>query len=425
LWSKLWRTFYKAEQQLWPARSAESSIKNVLVIGGAGFIGSALLGKLLDKGYKVRVLDLFLYGYETIEAIKNHPNLEIVEADYQSLSSIVLAMQGMDAVVHLGAIVGDPACELDRGMTIELNSLSVRLIAEVAKIMNVERFIFASTCSVYGASDEVLDEYSLLKPISLYAESKVLTEQILMSMVSRTFSPVILRFGTIYGFSGRTRFDLVINLLTAKAVIDGEITVYGGDQWRPFIHVEDAALAISQVLEAPLHLVHNQIFNVGSNAQNYTIQQVAEIVHRLVPAAEIKNMETKTDQRNYRVNFNKIRNAVGFSPQWTVDEGVRQVIDVLRTGKIQDYRDPKYSNERFMRNEGLIRLKANSNGWLYDLLNATISPTPWDGVERRRTVRKQNDAEAIEIPEGDYSAAREKTVKIRYRRLETSKPPNP
>ena len=135
-----------------------------------------------------------------------------------------------------------------------------------------------------------------------------------MNMVSRTFSPVILRFGTIYGFSGRTRFDLVINLLTAKAVIDGEITVYGGDQWRPFIHVEDAALAITRVLEAPLHLVHNQIFNVGSNAQNYTIQQVAEIVHRLVPMAELKNMETKTDRRNYRVNFKKIRNAVRFSP---------------------------------------------------------------------------------------------------------------
>ena len=386
LWSTLWRKFTKAEQQVWPSFSTEDQTRNVLVIGGAGYIGSALLPQLLDKGYHVRVLDLFIYGTEPIEPVLDHPNLELVKADFQSMSSVFQAMQGINTVIHLGAIVGDPACELDRGLTIELNSMSVRMIAEVARIMKIERFVFASTCSVYGASDEVLDERSGLSPVSLYAESKILSEKILTNMADEVFAPVILRFGTIYGFSGRTRFDLVINLLTAKAIVDGQITVFGGDQWRPFVHVEDAALAITRVLEAPLPVVSNQVFNVGSNEQNYTIQQVAEIIHRLVPTAELINMGSETDLRNYRVNFDKLRNYLEFAHRWTVEEGVQQVIDMILSGKIQDYRDPKYSNVGYLRKEGLTRFNAYSNGWIYDLLNATISPPPWDRVERRRTL---------------------------------------
>ncbi len=225
--------------------------KHVLVIGGGGYIGSALLPKLLDSGYHVRLLDLLLFGTEPIADVLDHPNLEIVQADFRQVDEVVAAVRGMDTLIHLGAIVGDPACALDEELTIEVNLMATRMIAEVAKGSGVKRFIFASTCSVYGASDEILDERSALNPVSLYARSKIASEKVLRKMADDRFAPVILRFGTIYGLSGRTRFDLVVNLLAAKALIDKQITVFDGDQWRPFVHVDDAAQAVFKVLEAP------------------------------------------------------------------------------------------------------------------------------------------------------------------------------
>ena len=304
--------------------------RTVLVIGGAGYIGSALLGKLLNRGHKVRVLDRLFYGLEPIRAVLNHPNLEIVRADFRRLDKLVECMQNADAVIHLGAIVGDPACALDRDLTIEVNLIATRTIAEVARGYGIRRFIFASTCSVYGASenDELLTETSPLNPVSLYAISKLASEKVLLDMAADTFSPTCLRFSTIYGLSGRTRFDLVTNLLTAKAMIDGEITIQGGDQWRPFLHVDDAALAILHTLESPLPCIHKQIFNVGSDEQNHTIQEVGELIQQLVPSATLIDMGSGGDKRNYKASFSKIRNQLGFVPRWTLAEGIRQVIDM-------------------------------------------------------------------------------------------------
>jgi nucleoside-diphosphate-sugar epimerase len=215
----------------------------------------------------------------------------------------------------------------------------------------------------------MLDERSILNPVSLYARSKIASERVLTKMADERFSPVILRFGTIYGLSGRTRFDLVINLLAAKAVVDGKITIFGGEQWRPFIHVDDVALSILKVLEAPLSLVRNQVFNVGSDEQNYRIQQIGETIHRLVPTAQLINMGSDTDRRNYRVSFAKIRRILDFVPQWSVEQGVQQVISAIETGKVQDYRDRKYSNYEFLREEGVSRLLRNGSHWAYELLN--------------------------------------------------------
>ncbi|MGA3265083.1 MAG: NAD-dependent epimerase/dehydratase family protein, partial [Terracidiphilus sp.] len=180
------------------------SRKRVLLIGGAGYIGSGLLPKLLNDGYRVRLLDAFLYGEDPIARWKNHPGLEIVEADFRRVDIVVRAMRDVKAVVHLGAIVGDPACALDEELTIETNLLATRMIAEVTKGEGIEKFIFASSCSVYGASDTYLDENSPLYPVSLYARSKIACENVLLGMKNETFRPVILRFGTIYGLSGRT-----------------------------------------------------------------------------------------------------------------------------------------------------------------------------------------------------------------------------
>jgi len=344
--------------------------KNILVIGGAGYIGSALLPKLLERGYNVRLLDLFIFGKSPIANIIHHPNLEIIENDFRKVDVVVRAMQNIDSVIHLGAIVGDPACALNEDLTVEINHLATRMIAEVARGYEVNRFIFASTCSVYGANDKILYEDSHLNPVSLYAQSKLASEESLLDMPNDDFSPIILRFSTIYGFSGRLRLDLVVNLLTCKAMMDnGNITVFGGDQWRPFLHVDDAALSVLRALEASSKLTKHQIFNVGSNEQNYTIQQIGEMINRLVPDSKVISEGNDSDRRNYRVNFDKIKKIMGFVPNWTVEEGVKQVIDIIKKGEIQDYNDPKYSNVKFLSEENNSQIILPEEDWAYKLLN--------------------------------------------------------
>jgi nucleoside-diphosphate-sugar epimerase len=369
VWTLLWGRVTSAERAQ-EEKPVERKLGSVLVIGGAGYIGSALLPKLLERGYTVKLLDLLIYGTDPIQEYLSHPDLTVMQADFRQIDKVVEAINDVDAVIHLGAIVGDPACAVDDKLTVEINLMATRMIAEVAKGSGVDRFIFASTCSVYGASDQMLDERSELNPVSLYARSKIASEKVLLKMADERFAPVILRFGTIYGLSGRTRFDLVVNLLSAKAEVDRQITVYGGDQWRPFLHVDDAALAVLKVLEAPKTLVQNQVFNVGSNEQNYTIKQVAEFVHAQVAEAEVLLLDSGDDPRNYWVNFSKIHNTLGFAPQWTVPQGISQVIAALRSGRVTDYTDARYSNVKFLTEEGVfLRLARREQNWALDLLN--------------------------------------------------------
>ncbi len=372
VWSTVWKNVIRKERSH-VEKPEERKISTVLVIGGAGYIGSALVPKLLERGYQVILLDLLLYGTEPIQEYLSHPRLQVVQADFRQIDKVVETMREVDAVIHLGAIVGDPACALDEELTIDINVMATRMIAEVAKGSGVGRFIFASTCSVYGASEEKLDERSTLNPVSLYARSKIASEKVLLKMADEHFAPIILRFGTIYGLSGRTRFDLVVNLLTAKAVADKQITLFGGEQWRPFLHVDDAALSLLQVLEAHLPLVRNQIINVGSNEQNYTIRQIGEIVHRFVPNAEIVEVASENDKRNYWVDFSKIQKTLGFIPQWTVEKGILQVIGAMQSGKVGDYKDARYSNVKFLTEEGIFRLAKHENGWTYELLDENSS----------------------------------------------------
>jgi nucleoside-diphosphate-sugar epimerase len=300
----------------------------------------------------------------------HHPRLEVRQADFRQVDVVVGAMADQEAVIHLGAIVGDPACALDEELTVQVNLMATRMIGEVAKGCGVTRFLFASTCSVYGASDEWLDEHSTLNPVSLYARSKIASEKVLLRLASERFAPTILRFGTIYGFSGRMRFDLVVNLLTAKAHFEGQIPVHGGDQWRPFLHVDDAASAVYLALRAPRGVVQNQIFNVGSNAQNYTITQIGEAIQRLTPHARVLQSGSDVDKRNYRVNFSKIARELNFTPRWTLDAGILQVARAIENGSVQDYQDAQYSNVRFLSEEGPQLLTRQESQWAYSLLNA-------------------------------------------------------
>lgn len=371
-WSSIWK------QVTWMSRSnsedAEESkrVRRALVIGGAGYIGSALVPRLLNEGYEVRVLDLLIYGKEPLGPWLDDPRLEIIQADFRQVDRVVSAMQDVDAVIHLGAIVGDPACALDEGLTTEINLMATRMVAEVAKGYGVRYFIFASTCSVYGASDQPLDEHSKIKPVSLYARSKAASEKVLLQMADERFSPVILRFSTVYGLSGRYRFDLVVNLLTAKALIDGEITIFGGNQWRSFVHVDDAARSIMHVLAVSPEVVRGQIFNVGSDEQNYTISQIGRMIHSYVPEAKIINKGDEVDPCNYRVSFSKIRKILGFEPEWTVEQGIEQVIEAIQGDQVKDYKEPQYSNIKFLTLEGITLLDRHENGWAARLLDEML-----------------------------------------------------
>jgi nucleoside-diphosphate-sugar epimerase/sorbitol-specific phosphotransferase system component IIC len=368
-WVVIWKRMIRVDSRLLSA--GDTKINRVLVIGGAGYIGSALLPMLLEKGYRVRLLDLLLYGDEPIQPFLDHPHLELVQADFRHIDVVVSAMQDVDAVIHLGAIVGDPACALDEGLTVEINLMATRMIAEVAKGSRVQHFIFASTCSVYGASEHMLDEFSELRPISLYAKSKAASEKMLLKMTDDRFSPVILRFSTVYGLSGRYRFDLVVNLLTAKALVDREITVFGGNQWRSFVHVEDSARAIMSVLEARPEVVRNQIFNVGSNEQNFTIADIGNMIYEQVPIAQIINKGDEVDPNNYKVNFTKIHRILGFKPKWSIEQGISQVAYAIQSGAVKDYKSPQYSNIKFFTGPGLAILDRHENGWANRLLDET------------------------------------------------------
>ena len=369
-WTWLWGLVVARESEETTAVIPIADERRVLLIGGAGYIGSGLLPRLLQRGYKVRLLDGFIYGDEPIADCLGHPNLEIMRADFRNLHDVVLAMRGVQSVIHLGAIVGDPACSLDEDLTVEVNLLATRTIAEVAKANGVRRLIFASTCSVYGASDELLDERSELKPVSLYARSKIACERVLLTMRDSHFTPVILRFGTVYGLSGRTRFDLVVNLLAAKAMVDGLITVIGKDQWRPFLHVHDAGRAVLAALEAHPEQLSDSIFNVGSDEQNYTLHEVGKLIQGMVPTAKLVCTESNEDPRNYRVNFKRIRTVLNFKPDWTLELGVQQVVEAVRSGKVVDYHHSKYSNVKFLSEQtGHPKLKTNGN-WAKEMLEA-------------------------------------------------------
>ncbi len=347
----LFRRTVWAEAKIW-GRPEKQAVRSVLVIGGAGYLGSVLVRKLLERGYYVTVLDALLYGDEGIRDLYGHDRFEFIQGDMRDVEDVVRAMQDADAVIHLGAIVGDPACALDEKLTLEINLAATRMIAEVARGFGVQRFIFASTCSVYGASDQLLDERSALNPVSLYARTKIDAERILLSLNDDRFAPVILRFATVYGLSPRPRFDLVINLLAARAVSEKRITIFGGSQWRPFIHVDDAAEAILKCLEAPLLAVKGQIFNVGSDEQNYQIAQLGDIIKELIPDVESIHQGEDVDRRNYRVSFAKIRKQLGFVPRRTVADGVLEIKAAIEAGRIQDYRDPRYSNYKTLSEEG-------------------------------------------------------------------------
>ena len=325
-------------------RTDDTSRKRVLVTGGAGFIGSHLTRLLLDRGYHVRVLDRFDYGRSGIEGIK-HPRLEIMQGDICSSRDVSRAVRDVDGVLALAAIVGDPACNLDPEETINLNYTSTRILVDACNLYGVKRLVFASSCSVYGASESgLLTERSRLNPVSLYARTRVLSENIIFDNCGDV-TPVVLRLATVFGLSPRMRFDLVVNTLTVRAVVDSKIAVFGGDQWRPNVHCRDVARAFTMALEAPAEKVAGEIFNVGGNGQNHTIAELGNLVAQTVGNVTVESRDEVTDARNYRVDFSKIRTVLGFEPDYTVAMGIEEVAWAVRNNvHLQNYNNPVFSN---------------------------------------------------------------------------------
>jgi len=318
--------------------------RRVLVTGGAGFVGSLLTRMLLDRGYHVRVLDRFDYGRAGLHGL-HHPRLEVLAGDVCSSRDVSRALRDTQGVIALAAIVGDPACNLDPEETVNLNYTATKVLIEACNFYRVRRLVFASSCSVYGASNgSALTEQSSLNPVSLYARTRVLSENILFDR-ARGVEPVVLRLSTVFGLSPRMRFDLVVNTLTVRAVVDGKIGIFGGNQWRPNVHCRDAARAFIAALEAPAERVAGEIFNVGGDALNHTIAALGDLVAETVGGVEVVHQQDATDPRDYRVSFEKIRRVLAFEPQVTVAAGIREVAAAVRSDPaLRKYQNPVYHN---------------------------------------------------------------------------------
>lgn len=313
----------------------------VVVTGGAGYIGSHLVRELLAAGKSVRVVDSLAVG--TGSSLRCHwgaPQFEFVHGDVRDARVRANALLGASSVVHLAAVVGDPACARDEASAVDVNLLATRgLIEDAAEASSCERFVFASTCSNYGKMVEVdalaTEEWEL-RPISLYAETKVAAEQEVVAAGGPGFTTTCLRFATVYGVSPRMRFDLTVNEFARDALLSGALVVYGEQFWRPYVHVRDAARAAAAVLDAPVGDVAGEVFNVGDGDQQFRKQDLVGLLLARLPDTTVERVERAEDPRDYRVSFDKIREILGFSITRTVPEGIDEVLGLLRSGAIDD-----------------------------------------------------------------------------------------
>jgi nucleoside-diphosphate-sugar epimerase len=303
----------------------------VLVTGCGGYIGTTLTPLLLSRGYRVRCVDWLVFGEDVISHLAGHPGFELVKKDVREVDGSVF--QGVDAVVDLAAISNDPAGELDPELTLSINHRARVRNAALAKKHGVSRFVLASSCSVYGRQTGVADENTEPNPLTTYAKANLLAEREVLPLASKEFAPVALRFATVYGPSRRMRFDLVVNAMTLTAYTEGRIYVEGdGMQIRPLVHVVDVARAVAFVLEQPADKISGQVFNVGSDDQNFRIIDIAKAVREVVGGEVVFRGEV--DRRSYAVSFAKIK-SLGWQPLYRVPEGVRQVYHELLLGHLK------------------------------------------------------------------------------------------
>lgn len=326
----------------------------VLVTGHNGYIGSVMVPFLQLGGHEVVGLDTYLY--EDCTFGRPIPDVTAMRMDLRDITPMDLA--GFDAVIHLAALCNDPLGNLNPGSTFDINHLASVRLAKAAKAAGVRRFLFASSCSLYGlAGDEMLTEEAAFNPITPYGESKILTERDVRPLADESFSPVYLRNATAYGVSPRLRCDIVVNNLVGYAMTQGDVLIQSdGTPWRPLVHVEDIARAFLAVLDAPRALIHNQAFNVGRNEDNLRVREIADMVKAVVPNCTIRYAEGGgPDPRCYRVDCSKIaRTLPGFRPLWTVRRGIEQLYGAFTTAGLTSV---EFLGHRYLRLKQIRRLQ--------------------------------------------------------------------
>ena len=330
-------------------------IKTILVTGGAGYVGAVLVPKLLAKGYRVKVLDLYIYGEDVLDAVKDNPNLEAIRGDIRNQGLLKKVLRNCDAVIHLACISNDPTFELDPELSKSINFHAFEPLVCTSKESGVKKFIYASTCSVYGISDaaEVTEDHPLV-PITDYNKYKGLCEPVLLKYQSPSFTTVVIRPATVCGYSPRQRFDLTVNILTNHAFNNNKITVFGGAQVRPNIHIEDITDLYCELLELPDKKIAGKIFNAGY--QNRSIAEIAEIVRDVMnkdcPECRFAEIVTlpSDDPRSYHISSEKIKKELNFIPRHTIQDGVSDLIEAFKEGRFADpMNNSRYYNIKMMK----------------------------------------------------------------------------
>lgn len=331
--------------------------RHILITGGAGYIGSILTSELLRADYRVTVLDSLLFGGESIVPFLHHPNFNFIKADVTEPRVVRDASkrewQKPDAIVHLAAIVGFPACQaVGKQVAWKYNFEATKTVFEQASDLGVERFVFASTYSNYGLSEngKPVTEESPLNPQSLYAETKIAAEEFLLSQKDATCAPLLFRFATLYGISPRTRFDLIVNQFVLEAFTKRELIIYQRGYSRSFVHIRDVVRGVIMGLEAEQNKIRGQVFNLGTDNGNYTKSEIVNLILKRMPetVVEYKDLTFGGDMRDITVSFEKIKRVLGFDTTFDVDDGVREVLFALKSGLIRNPTDDRYRNAQFI-----------------------------------------------------------------------------
>ena len=335
-----------------PTNAHRLNQKTIIVTGGAGYVGSTLVRRLLQAECRVVCIDTLKFGGSGLLDVCDHPNFILENIDitnFKQVDQVIARTPNCYGLVHLAAIVGDPACKLEPQLAVTTNLDSSIHLLERALQAHIERFVFASTCSNYGQMLDAggfVDETSPLVPISLYAKSKVDVETFILSKIQKTieFAPTCLRFSTVYGISPRMRFDLTVNEFIKELALGRELVVFGEQFWRPYCYVGDFSNAIVSVLTQQKEKVAYNVFNVGDSNENYTKKMLVTELLRLIPNGKIKYVKRENDSRNYRVKFDKIKNELGFRISKTVPEGMKDVLKSIKLGVIDNPDEQGYYN---------------------------------------------------------------------------------
>jgi nucleoside-diphosphate-sugar epimerase len=326
-------------------------VMRIVVTGGAGYLGSCLCRRLLEENHEVKCLDNLIYGIEPVRPLLENKNFQLLEGDTRDMTTITTAINGAEAVIHLASIVGQQASNLNQKVTMEINFLATKNIAELCKLHDVDIFIFASTCSVYGASPNHLsDEKSTTCPVDLYGETKIKSEAAILDIFPEA---TILRMATLFGFSPRMRFDLAVNRFVAQAIQDKKVTVFGGQQYRPFLHVQDAANAYILALKQRVKGIYNVCW------ENWQILDVAKLICDSL-GAEMEISTKIVDLRDYKVSYDKIK-ALGFKPERSIHFAIKEIADKYET-EFKDYRLPKFENYGSIFNSKEVQSKIYTQG---------------------------------------------------------------